>query len=293
VSQTWAEIHEINERIRIGLRKAGLIGKEDATVLAYERIDLTDAQKRDERFYPANAVLIFNGDTGDFKKGDQGKLVRATSTHLMVVTQKQFQKVAFKHLDRLTVCRPAEMAPTTGDRLQLKANGEACGGKPLVNGELVAVKSLEPDGRIHLQDGRILPSQFRQFVRGYAVTSYGSQGKTVEHVLFSDSAVKAATNSQQWLVTISRGTRGVRIFTQDKARLQENVARLGNRELAIELVEPDAPKNRGLAPAVRKYIQRLIQNRRVETPQQNERSTSWKQNLDQRVKHQQARGQRI
>ena len=293
VSQTWAEIHEINERIRIGLRKAGLIGKEDATVLAHERIDLTDAQKRDQRFYPANAVLVFNRDTGDFRKGDQGKLVRATSAHLMVVTEKHFQKVAFKHLDRLTVCRPAEMALTPGDRLQLKANGEACGGKPLVNGELVSVKSLEPDGRIHLQDGRILPSQFRQFVRGYAITSYGSQGKTVEHVLFSDSAVKAATNNQQWLVTISRGTRGVRIFTQDKSRLQENVARLGNRELAIELVEPDAPKNRSLVPAVRDYIQKLIQSRRVETPHQNERTTSWKQNFDQRVKHQQARGQRI
>jgi hypothetical protein len=32
----------------------------------------------------------------------------------------------------------------------------------------------------------------------YAVTSYGSQGKTVDHVLFSDSTIKAATNAQQW-----------------------------------------------------------------------------------------------
>ena len=293
VSQTWAEIHEINERIRIGLRNAGLIGKDDVAVQAHERIDLTDAQKRDQRFYPANAVIVFNRDTGHFRKGDEGKLLKATSTHLTVGTEKQVGKIEFKHLDRLTVCQPVEMALTPGDRLQLKANAEACDGKPLVNGELVSVKSLEPDGRIHLLDGRILPPQFRQFVRGYAITSYGSQGKTVEHVLFSDSAVKAATNNQQWLVTISRGTRGVKIFTQDKSRLQENVTRLGNRELAIELLEPEAPKTRNLAPAVRDYIQRLIQSRRVETRQQNERSTSWKQNFDQRVKPQQARGQRI
>jgi hypothetical protein len=31
----------------------------------------------------------------------------------------------------------------------------------------------------------------------YAVTSYGSQGKTVDNGLFSDSTVKAATNAQQ------------------------------------------------------------------------------------------------
>jgi len=59
---------------------------------------------------------------------------------------------------------------------------------------------------------------FRQFVRGYAVTSYASQGKTVDYVLFSDSAVRAATNDQQWYVTISRGRKGVRIFSTDKAQ---------------------------------------------------------------------------
>jgi hypothetical protein len=185
------------------------------------------------------------------------------------------------------------MALAQGDRLQLKANSEAYDGKPLVNGELVSVKSIAQDGRIHLQDGRSLPVDYHQFVRGYAVTSYGSQGKTVEHVLFSDSAVKAATNNQQWLVTISRGTRGVRIFTQDKSRLQENVARLGNRELAVELVEEDMPKTRGLTPAVRNYIQKLIQSRRRETPKQNERNAVWKQNLNQTAPRQQARGQRI
>ena len=63
-------------------------------------------------------------------------------------------------------------------------------------------------GRIALQDGRTLDPSYREFVPGYAVTSYGSQGRTVDYVLFSDSAVRAATNSRQWYVTISRGRRG-------------------------------------------------------------------------------------
>jgi len=293
VSQTWGEIQEINERIRIGLRKAGLVGKDDTTVLARERIDLTDAQKSDERFYPPEAVIIFNRDLGDFKKGDQGKLLKATSTHLLIETEQQVRKLGFKHLERLAVYRPARMALTLGDKLQLKANAEACDGKPLVNGELVSVKSLATDGRIHLQDGRILPPHYRQFVRGYAVTSYGSQGKTVEHVLFSDSAVKAATNNQQWLVTISRGTRGIKIFTQDKARLQEHVCRLGDRELATELLLPEPPNARHLAPAIRNYINKLIQGRRVQEPTQNETSALWKQNFDLRARQRQSRGQRI
>src|SRR5438128_3219805 len=54
--------------------------------------------------------------------------------------------------------------------------------------EVVTVAKIKPSGAIRLEDGRVLPSTYRQFVRGYAVTSYGSQGKTVDHVLFSDSA---------------------------------------------------------------------------------------------------------
>jgi ATP-dependent exoDNAse (exonuclease V) alpha subunit len=85
------------------------------------------------------------------------------------------------------------------------------------------------DGRIALNDGRVLPKNYRQFVRGYAVTSYAAQGKTVDYVLFSDSAVKAATNEQQWYVTISRGRKGVKIFTADKIQLRQNIAHSGHR----------------------------------------------------------------
>ena len=68
------------------------------------------------------------------------------------------------------------------------------------------------------------------------MTSYGSQGKTLDYVLFSDSAVRAATNSRQWYVTISRGRRGIRIFTRDKIALRENVLRSGDAALALDLI---------------------------------------------------------
>ena len=81
------------------------------------------------------------------------------------------------------------------------------------------MKSVRADDGVELTDGRVLDKSFREFLPGYAVTSYGSQGKTVDYVLFSDSTVKAATNAQQWYVTISRGRRGIRIFTPDKEQM--------------------------------------------------------------------------
>ena len=289
-----AEIREINERIRIGLRRAGLIDKADSTVTAHERLDLTDAQKRDKRFYPANAVIVFNRETKDFAKGEVGTLLKATPTHLLVKAENRVQKVPFKLLNRLTVCQPVEMTLAKGDQLQLKANAPSLDGKELINGELVTVKAVNSNGRIELKDGRILPENYREFVRGYAITSYGSQGKTVEHVLFSDSSVKAATNNQQWLVTISRGTRAVKIFTQDKAQLRENVGRLGDRELAIEFAKQDSAQAQRVPPPVRKYIAGLIQSRRSETIQRKiENIDLWKHKQTPRMTPQRTHGPRI
>jgi ATP-dependent exoDNAse (exonuclease V) alpha subunit len=237
VSQSWSEIHKVNERVRDGLKAQGLVGQEETTVTALERLDLTDAQKRDARSYAPDSVVVFNRPVSGYKPGDAGRLLAVTDKHLLIEANQRIRPVPFKDLDRLTVCQPKELPLSSGDRLQLKANANATDGMKVVNGELVTVKQVHPDGRIALADGRTLDKSYRQFVRGYAVTSYAAQGKTVDYVLFSDSAVQAATNEQQWYVTISRGRKGVQIFTADKIQLRQNVTRSGGRELALDIAK--------------------------------------------------------
>ena len=235
VSQSWSEIHKVNEQVRFGLKTQKLIGEAETTVTALERQDLTDAQKRDKRFYQPESILVFNRPTAGFKSGSAGKLCGITDRHLLIEADHRIRPVPFKELDKITVCQPKELSLSTGDRLQLKANAQSQDGRRLANGELVTVKEIHQDGRIALNDGRVLPKNYRQFVRGYAVTSYAAQGKTVDYVLFSDSAVKAATNEQQWYVTISRGRKGVKIFTADKIQLRQNITHSGHRPLALDM----------------------------------------------------------
>jgi len=235
VSQSWSEIHKVNEQVRLGLKARKLIGEAETAVTALERQDLTDAQKRDKRFYQPDSILVFNRPTAGIKSGSIGKLCGITDKHLLIEADNRIRPVPFKELDKITVCQPKEFSLSTGDRLQLKANAQSQDGRRLANGELVTVKEIHQDGRIALSDGRVLAKDYRQFVRGYAVTSYAAQGKTVDYVLFSDSAVKAATNEQQWYVTISRGRKGVKIFTADKIQLRQNIAHSGHRTLALDM----------------------------------------------------------
>jgi hypothetical protein len=143
----------------------------------------------------------------------------------------------------------------SGEKLQLKANAVAASGEKLANGEIVTVASITQNGSIRLEDGRTLPASYRQFQRGYAVTSYGSQGKTVDRVLFADAGVCAATNAQQWYVTISRGRKSVQIFTSDREQLRQSIARSGDRELALDLANT-AGRSLRLREGVRRNIHR-------------------------------------
>jgi len=257
VSQTWSEIHKVNDRVRYALKSRGLLAHEEQTVTALEPVDLTPAQKRDRRFYDEHGVVLLNRDAGGFEKGQTARLVDITRNGVVLDDGNVVRTIPFKFVDRLTVCQPRELPLAAGDRLQLKANATATDGRRLANGELVTVEKVLTDGRIRLRDGRTLARNYRQFVRGFAITSYASQGKTVDYVLFSDSAIKPATNRQQWYVTISRGRKGIKIFTSDKAQLRENILRSGERELAVDFVDTSYFRRLGISQRLLRPMRRL------------------------------------
>jgi conjugative relaxase-like TrwC/TraI family protein len=255
VSQTRAEVRALNENIRARLRERGLLTGEEWNVVSLEGIDLTAAQMRDQRHYSPDSVLVFNQDFRGARRGQQGRLLGFSASGIALDLDGQVRRVPFAQLGRLTVCRPNPMALCAGDKLQLKANGSALDGRKLANGELVTIADIDPAGSIRLEDGRVVPPGYRRFVRGYAVTSYGSQGKTVDHVIFADAGVRAASNSQQWYVTISRGRKGIQIFTADKELLRRSIVRSGDRDLALDL-NPLPKRNRRIHNQVLRGLKR-------------------------------------
>lgn len=244
VSQTRAEVREINDAIRRKLRDRAVLSSDETEVAAIEQIDLTSAQKLDRKHYPDDCLIIFNRAVNGCARGEKGKLIGITPKRVVVEVNGKVRELPLPYVDHIDVCRARELTLSAGDRLQLKTNGVSTDGRKLANGEVVTIARIKSNGAIRLADGRVLPPHYRHFVRGYAVTSYGSQGKTVDHVLFSDSAVRAATNALQWYVTISRGRKSIKIFTPDKKELRHAISRSGERDLALDLVRPRARQHR-------------------------------------------------
>ena len=152
--------------------------------------------------------------------------------------------MSYGHTHRLAIAVKRETDIAPGDRLQIKFNGKSKEGLAIANGELVTVRGVAADGSVTIEDDRLtvktLSPQQRFFNRGYAVTSYASQGKTVDTVLVADAGCRAATSSNQWYVAISRGRKRVLVFTENKAELRASIEQPGDRGLALEMKRPAA-----------------------------------------------------
>ena len=271
VAQTRDEVREVNEAVREKLRAAGRLGASTA-LETFQPLDLGEAQKRDSRFYAAGQRVFFLQRYGRFAKGELHEVAGATERGLTLIKDGRRSTVSYRYANRLVVATPVEMKVATGDRLQLKCNGRSVEDRPLYNGELVTVRRVRRNGALVVEsdDGArktLAPSQ-RVFVRGFAVTSYGSQGKTVDTVLFADAGNFAATNANQWYVSITRGRKRVVVFTSDREALRANIQRLGDRELALEMkmeapaaIEPEM--QRCALAAIERHRQHQIVMERV------------------------------
>lgn len=241
VAQTWAEVYRVNDAIRERLKASGQL-QDGVTVQSYQTLNWEDAQKRDARFYASGHHAVFLKRYGRFERGEVCEILEANERGLVLLKNGRRSQMSYGYADRITVAKasPLELAP--GDRLQLKLNGRSREGHAFNNGDLVSVRTVDRDGTLRVEDAdgtvKTLSADQHVFTRGYAVTSYASQGKTVDTVLLSDAACRAATNRNQWYVAISRARRRVVVFTEDKAELRAHIRRSGDRSLALDLVPP-------------------------------------------------------
>jgi ATP-dependent exoDNAse (exonuclease V) alpha subunit len=150
--------------------------------------------------------------------------------HVVVRGAGGEHKLTGKQARSFDVLESSSMQVAPGDRLLLTANRREAGFRA-TNGEVVTVSRIDGAGRIELEDGRRLPTDFHQFAHGYAVTAHRSQGKSVDAVIISADGMQ----KELFYVAASRGRQSIQVVTSDKERLQQTVGRSTARKSASEL----------------------------------------------------------
>lgn len=267
VAPTWNEIESVTDHVRSQLRKDGTIAQKDTMVATFDSLGWTEAQKCQPLHYSPGQRILFRHASGSFHQNEEVEVISARAGALQVRREDGSEHFFRpKKGTSFEVGQRREIAVAPGDQLLLRANRRKNG---LVNGEMVTVQSVD-EGRIALSDGRMLPFNFRQFSHGYCVTSHASQSRTVDSVfLVASSRSAPAIHQEQFYVSISRGRRECRIFTDDKDLLRCRIARSTQREAALDLVRSalqeegllldkvDRPKKSLPIPRIRTLPRRL------------------------------------
>jgi ATP-dependent exoDNAse (exonuclease V) alpha subunit len=139
---------------------------------------------------------------------------------------------------RFQLFKPGEIALAKGDLIRITRNGKSKDGKhALNNGATFTVKGFTRSGDIVLANGWTVAKHFGHLTHGYVVTSYASQGKSVDRVFIGQSSQSfPASSREQFYVSASRGELQATIFTDDKEALLEAVDNSDERLSATELV---------------------------------------------------------
>jgi hypothetical protein len=111
-------------------------------------------------------------------------------------------------------------------------------GSRVNNGDLFTIRGFTKAGHLKLNTGKTLDRNYGHLKHGYVTTSHSSQGKTVDQVFIAQSSQSLpASGKQQFYVSISRGRKRCRIYTDDKQALEQAVMRDGQRMTAREVAQ--------------------------------------------------------
>jgi hypothetical protein len=164
------------------------------------------------------------------------------------------------------VQRPIDVC--TGDKILIRANARPLG---LINGQVLTVEKVEPDGTLQTREGMTVPATFKQWTHGYVVTSHKAQGRTCERVVVAAARLDAKSS----YVACSRGRELCSVHTPDKAALMAHLPE-GNRKAALDVIVSDPREDSSLKlrlPAYREIIAEVRRrhtevNRRTEQARQ-------------------------
>ena len=250
ISPTHKQGDEVTKAIRKKLKQAELLDKKEIMADRLSNVNLTEAERRDWRNYKVGHVIQFNQNMPGITRGSAWTVSNATHGKVQMKSDKG--TIADLPLDKsnnFEVFKKTEIALAKGDKIQITKNGFDQTDKRLNNGMTLEVISVNKNGKINLRNKASktnyqVDAKFGHLAHAHCLTSYSSQGKTVDNVFIAmPSGTFAATDAKQLYVSVSRGRDAAKIYTDDKEALLDHAAQLGDRQSALELVTRNQIRN--------------------------------------------------
>ena len=224
ISPTHFEADRLVGEIRLALRQAGRLERDEREFTVLANTNLTAAERADAVNYQPGDVIQFHQNAKGYQRGQR---LAVNGSPLPLDQAERFQ-----------LFHTATLKLSPGDLIRITRNGTTADGKhALNNGTMYRVKSFDREGSLILANGWTVGKDFGHIAYGYAVTSHASQGKTVDRVFIAQSsASKPASSREQFYVSVSRGRDRAIVYTHNKTALREAISQSDERLTATEFI---------------------------------------------------------
>lgn len=243
ISPTHKQGEEVTSAIRQKLKASGHIGKKEIAARRLQNLNLTEAEKSDPRNFKEGQVVQFNQNMKGVKRGSVWTVNSSDEKAVMIKNEQGIEiKLPLAKGASFDMYEQGEISVAKGDKIVITRNGFDADKKRINNGQSMEVVSVSKSGKMVLKSSTsnstfVLDKNFGHINHAHCITSYASQGKTVDEVFIAQpSATFAATDSKQFYVSVSRAKDAVHIYTDDKDALLEYASQMGERQSATELV---------------------------------------------------------
>lgn len=244
VSPTHAQGEAVTQEIRSRLKEAKLIGKKEINASHLVNLNLTEAEKSDWKNYRSGQIVQFNQNTPVIKRGSMWMVKDIKDGAVQIVNdQKETKSLPLNRSEAFSLFEQGQIALAKGDKVRITRNGFDKNDKRLNNGHVFEVIGVTKKGKINLKSNLgkntyCIDKDYGHIAHAHCITSYASQGTTVDQVFISQPASTfPATDAKQFYVSVSRGRDAVSIYTDDKTSLLEHASEMGDRESATEMVQ--------------------------------------------------------
>jgi ATP-dependent exoDNAse (exonuclease V) alpha subunit len=245
VAPTHAECRNVTEGIREALKERGVL-KAGKKCEVLRNLSWTEAEKRDPDHYENGLVVQINRHVKGFSLGERMEVVSTDEETVLVRGGKGIRELPLSRPECFGVYKRESIELCEGDRIRITANSRTADDHRVNNGNLFKVKRVSRDGNIILDNGWRLEKGFGHLTHGYAMTSMTSQGKDVDWIFIAQSPELsyAASDANQVYVSISRGRKGMKLYTTSIETLREMASRVRERPMATEILRGRAEEMR-------------------------------------------------
>jgi len=250
VAPTHAEGRAATQSIREGLRERGLLSKKEQDLLQLQSFNFSEAEKSQNATYKKSGMVVqFHQNVkGGFKRGERYRVCHDKQGKAMLTpfSGGQRKPVPLNNPDRFEVYSEDRLGFAIGDKVRFSLGGKATDGKRRIsNGRLDEIQGFDRKGNLRLKSGMIVSRDYGHIDLGYVTTSHASQGKDREQAIAAmGSQSLPAISAKQFYVTVSRGSKDVTIYVDDKAAVRRAIQNAGQQLSATELVKKQSAEQR-------------------------------------------------